>query len=67
MGLPPALVFNDNNNIAPRFGFAYRLPGTSSSVIRGGYGLFFQRDIEDKWVESSSTRHSSAAPIPCLT
>ena len=53
VGLPPALVFNDNNNIAPRFGFAYRLPGTSSSVIRGGYGLFFQRDIQDKWVESS--------------
>ena len=28
VGLPPPLVRNDNNNIAPRFGFAYRLPGT---------------------------------------
>jgi hypothetical protein len=53
VGLPPALVFNDNNNFAPRFGFAYRVPGTSSTVVRGGYGLFYQRDIQDKWVESS--------------
>jgi hypothetical protein len=53
VGLPPALVRNDNDNIAPRFGFAYRIPGTSNSVVRGGYGIFLQRDIGDKWVEAS--------------
>ncbi|MEZ5397721.1 MAG: TonB-dependent receptor, partial [Bryobacterales bacterium] len=34
-----ALMKNDTNNLAPRFGFAYQaLPGT---VIRGGYGIFY--------------------------
>lgn len=31
----------DLNNFAPRFGFAYS--PTSSTVIRGGYGVFFDR------------------------
>ena len=32
------------NTIAPRIGFAWQLaPGTSSLVIRGGYGLYFSR------------------------
>ncbi len=30
----------DKNNIAPRFGFAYRLPG-EKTVLRGGYGLMY--------------------------
>ena len=30
----------DKNNIAPRFGFAYRLFG-ERTVLRGGYGIFF--------------------------
>jgi len=53
VGLPVALNFNDNNNIAPRFGFAYRIPWLKESVIRGGYGIFYQRDIVDKWIEAS--------------
>ena len=31
----------DKNNIAPRFGFAYRLKADSSMVLRGGFGIFF--------------------------
>jgi len=30
----------DKNNIAPRFGFAYRMPG-DKTVLRGGYGLMY--------------------------
>ena len=36
-----SLVTNDNNNIAPRFGFAYQ--PTSKWVARGAYGVFYQR------------------------
>ena len=31
----------DANNLAPRLGFAYDLGGTGTTVIRGGYGLFY--------------------------
>ena len=31
----------DKNNLAPRFGFAYRLREDSSLVLRGGFGIFY--------------------------
>ena len=42
VGLPsPALVRTDRNNIAPRLGVAYRPFGGGFTVIRGGYGLYY--------------------------
>lgn len=32
----------DRNNFAPRFAFAYDLFGNQKTVVRGGYGVFFQ-------------------------
>ncbi len=37
-GLPASLRYADNFNLAPRVGFAWRL--RSTSVIRGGYGIY---------------------------
>jgi hypothetical protein len=37
-GLPETLRYNDYNNFAPRFGFAYRL--NDKTVLRGGYGIY---------------------------
>ncbi|MBI3682742.1 MAG: TonB-dependent receptor [Acidobacteria bacterium] len=31
----------DKNNVAPRFGFAWRVLDADNLVLRGGYGLFF--------------------------
>lgn len=31
----------DNNNIAPRLGFAWRIPHTRTTVLRGGYGIYY--------------------------
>jgi len=45
VGAPNSLVFNDNHPVAPRFGFSYRLPGTASTVLRGGYGIYYQADL----------------------
>lgn len=39
---PRSLLQTDRNNIAPRFGFAYRI--TDRLVLRGGYGVFFGQD-----------------------
>ena len=35
-------VSADNNNISPRLGFAYDPSGNAKTVIRGGFGLFYQ-------------------------
>jgi hypothetical protein len=33
----------DTNNVSPRLGFSYALDSDAKSVLRGGYGIFFQR------------------------
>jgi hypothetical protein len=33
----------DKNNLSPRLGFSYSMDDASRSVLRGGFGVFFQR------------------------
>jgi hypothetical protein len=40
--VPNSLVYKDMNNFAPRFGFAWDVKGDAKTVVRGGYGLFYQ-------------------------
>ena len=45
-GLPATSVFpKDRNNFGPRIGVAYDLSGRGSTVVRGGYGMFYGRII----------------------
>lgn len=37
------LVPNDKNNFAPRVGFAYTLSDSARLVLRGGYGIYYDR------------------------
>jgi hypothetical protein len=41
--LPDGTYPVDKNNIAPRVGFAYNPRGHGRSVVRGGYGLFYDK------------------------
>ena len=40
-GLPNSLVYANHLDFAPRFGFAFRPPGKSGLVVRGGYGIYY--------------------------
>lgn len=40
-GVPASTIFPDRTNFGPRFGFAYALGSNSRTVLRGGYGIFY--------------------------
>ena len=35
----------DTNNFGPRLGFAFDIFGTQKTVLRGGYGIFYNREL----------------------
>ncbi|MGH9370367.1 MAG: hypothetical protein ACRD15_02415 [Vicinamibacterales bacterium] len=42
-GLPSRLTNSDLNNFAPRLGVAWDVGGDAMTVVRGGYGIFYQQ------------------------
>ena len=38
-----AINGDGQNKFSPRIGYAWKLPGSSHAVLRGGYGMFFER------------------------
>jgi len=57
----------DKNNIAPRIGFTHSLDDQGRSVIRGGYGLFYNRTIlgaVDDTIEFSRLTSSNVVNFP---
>jgi hypothetical protein len=46
-----SLVNNDFTDIAPRVGIAYIPSFLKSSVIRAGYGIFYQREADNSFID----------------
>ncbi len=42
-GVPRGVVNNDYASIQPRVGFSYDLTGTGKTILRGGFGTFYER------------------------
>src|SRR5687768_3004722 len=42
-GVPKRLTNSDLNNFAPRLGVAWDVNGNAKTVVRGGYGIFYQQ------------------------
>ena len=42
-GVPHGLVNNDYNTLQPRIGFSYDLTGAGKTVLRSGFGTFYER------------------------
>ncbi len=62
-------IHNDNNNIAPRFGFAYSphsggMFGDGKSVLRGGFGVFYDSAFSNFVTNAAQT--SPNAPTGTL-
>lgn len=68
---PGSLYLPDRNNFAPRFGFALNLTGSGRSVLRGGYGIYFDRIFNNFWMDARANPltlqtyiNSPFSPIP---
>ena len=53
--LPPGIVKTVYNTFAPRVGFAYDLTGKQETVLRGGYGMSYER-VEGNYIYGAASQ-----------
>ncbi len=59
------IYHSDNRDWGPRFGFGYDLTGSGKTVLRGGYGIFYDRPFDNLWQNVRSNNFQ--LPIITLT
>jgi hypothetical protein len=51
-----ALYTEDNNDFAARFGFSYALERDTKTLVRGAYGVFYDRPFDNLWQNVRNNR-----------
>jgi hypothetical protein len=66
----PDLYQPDHNNFAPRVGFAYDLTGRGRTILRGGYGLYYDTPSQDYFLlqgfQNGGPSSPATNPLPGL-
>jgi hypothetical protein len=62
--LIPSASGDDHKQFAPRIGFAYAPGASGKTVIRGGFGLYFNDLAQTGW--ATALQAVNAAPGPCV-
>lgn len=53
----------DDNNFAPRVGFAWDIKGNQTTVLRGGYGVYYQRLSNQNILQNSLAAPFTVQPL----
>jgi hypothetical protein len=65
-----ALYEPDHNNFGPRLGFAYDLTGKGRTILRGGYGVYFDTPSQDYFLlqgfQNGGPGSPATNPLPGL-